>query len=148
MADNPPTGPEVRTRRPVGRVRVRVRALRIKAHSTPGGKVAFKVTVAVVGGALVVLGLVLVPLPGPGWAIVFGGLAILAIEFVWARRLMHRLRLVISAWTRWLRRLPMLLRIAFGLAVLVVLVSAGWQWVQHRYGVESAAEFWRYITTH
>ncbi len=32
-------------------------------------------------------GVRLVPLPGPGWLIVFLGLAILGTEFAWARRL-------------------------------------------------------------
>jgi uncharacterized protein (TIGR02611 family) len=31
----------------------------------------------------------LVPLPGPGWLIVFAGLAILATEYVWAQRLLN-----------------------------------------------------------
>jgi len=35
------------------------------------------------------VGIVLIPLPGPGWLIVFGGLAILATEYVWARRLLN-----------------------------------------------------------
>ena len=33
-------------------------------------------------------GSILVPLPGPGWLIVFAGLAILATEYVWAQRLL------------------------------------------------------------
>ena len=47
-----------------------------------------RIAVAAGGFGLVVLGLILVPLPGPGWAIVFGGLALLATEFVWAERLL------------------------------------------------------------
>jgi len=34
------------------------------------------------------LGLALVPLPGPGWLIVFLGLGIMATEFAWAERLL------------------------------------------------------------
>ena len=37
---------------------------------------------------IVVGGLALVPLPGPGWVIVFIGLAIWASEFEWAQRLL------------------------------------------------------------
>jgi uncharacterized protein (TIGR02611 family) len=36
-------------------------------------------------------GLALVPLPGPGWAIVFVGLGMLALEFEWAEKLMERI---------------------------------------------------------
>lgn len=35
------------------------------------------------------VGLALLALPGPGWAAIFVGLAILATEFHWARRLLH-----------------------------------------------------------
>jgi len=45
-----------------------------------------KVTVAIIGGLVVLVGLVLVPYPGPGWLIVFAGLAILSTEFVFAQK--------------------------------------------------------------
>ncbi len=41
-----------------------------------------------VGSAIVVVGIILLPLPGPGWAIIFLGLAVLATEYVWAHRLL------------------------------------------------------------
>lgn len=48
------------------------------------------------GVALVVLGLFLLVLPGPGILTIAGGLAVLAIDFVWARRTLdwmkHRYR--------------------------------------------------------
>lgn len=43
------------------------------------------VATVVLGFFLIVLGLILVPLPGPGWLVVFAGLAILSLEFVWAQ---------------------------------------------------------------
>ena len=39
---------------------------------------------------VVLAGLALVPLPGPGWAIVFIGLGMLALEFEWAENLMEK----------------------------------------------------------
>lgn len=47
-----------------------------------------RIAVTIAGFTVTIVGLLLVPLPGPGWAIVFGGLAILATEYVWARRLL------------------------------------------------------------
>ncbi len=38
-----------------------------------------------IGLAVVVVGIILLPLPGPGWVIIFGGMAIWATEFVWAQ---------------------------------------------------------------
>ena len=47
---------------------------------------AYRVGVGVVGLVVLGLGILAIPYPGPGWAIVFVGLAILATEFEWARR--------------------------------------------------------------
>ncbi|WP_181806805.1 TIGR02611 family protein [Streptomyces shenzhenensis] len=38
-----------------------------------------------VGLAIVGVGIVLLPLPGPGWVIIFAGMAVWATEFVWAQ---------------------------------------------------------------
>lgn len=51
-----------------------------------------KVAVAFVGVVVILIGIPLIPLFGPGWLIVFSGLAILASEFEWAGRLRDRIR--------------------------------------------------------
>jgi uncharacterized protein (TIGR02611 family) len=48
--------------------------------------------VTIVGVVVVIVGIILCPLPGPGIAIIIGGLAILATEYVWAKRLLHWVR--------------------------------------------------------
>ena len=53
------------------------------------GRNARRVAVTIAGFVVMIVGLILVPLPGPGWLIVFAGLAILATEYVWARRLLN-----------------------------------------------------------
>ena len=46
---------------------------------------------AAIGGFLVVLlGIILIPLPGPGLLVVAVGLAVLALEFAWAEHLLER----------------------------------------------------------
>lgn len=47
--------------------------------------VSWQVGVFVVGLAVVVVGVIMLPLPGPGWLVIFGGMAIWATEFVWAQ---------------------------------------------------------------
>ncbi|MGW4731604.1 TIGR02611 family protein [Streptomyces shenzhenensis] len=47
--------------------------------------VSWQVGVFVVGLAVVVAGIIMLPLPGPGWVVIFGGMAIWATEFVWAQ---------------------------------------------------------------
>ena len=49
---------------------------------------AYRIVVAVVGLAVLAVGILAIPYPGPGWAIVFLGLGILATEFRWAQRLL------------------------------------------------------------
>lgn len=46
----------------------------------------------VIGFTLLLLGVLMWFTPGPGWAAVIGGLAILAAEFVWARRLLNKIK--------------------------------------------------------
>ncbi|MGB4782402.1 PGPGW domain-containing protein [Candidatus Methylomirabilis sp.] len=55
-------------------------------------KQAKRVIVVVVGFTVLVLGIVLIVLPGPAVLVIPLGLAILATEFVWARRLLIRFR--------------------------------------------------------
>lgn len=47
----------------------------------------------IVGGfTLLLIGIVMLVTPGPGWLVIFLGLGLLAAEFVWARRLMDRMK--------------------------------------------------------
>jgi len=55
-------------------------------------KQARRAIVIVVGFTVLVLGIVLIVLPGPAVLVIPLGLAILATEFVWARRLLVRFR--------------------------------------------------------
>jgi len=50
---------------------------------------AFRV---VSGFTLLLVGAIMVITPGPGWLTIFLGLSLLAAEFVWARRLMNRIK--------------------------------------------------------
>jgi uncharacterized protein (TIGR02611 family) len=47
-----------------------------------------RILVTAVGGFLVIVGVALLVLPGPGWLLIFIGLGILATEYVWAERLL------------------------------------------------------------
>ncbi len=54
-------------------------------HSMP-----YRVAFMVLAFAVLLGGIALIPLPGPGWAIVFLGLGMLALEFKWAENLMEK----------------------------------------------------------
>ncbi|GLY30438.1 hypothetical protein Kisp02_38030 [Kineosporia sp. NBRC 101731] len=86
----------------------------------------YRIVVGLVGGAIVVGGLVLVPLPGPGWLIVFVGLAVLATEFTWAARLEQFARKQVSAWTAWLMTQPIYIRALVGLGTALLVAAFFW----------------------
>jgi len=54
-----------------------------------------RLVVGVVGSTLVLVGILLIVLPGPAFLVIPIGLAILALEFDWARRLLRRAK---DAW--------------------------------------------------
>jgi uncharacterized protein (TIGR02611 family) len=100
-----------------------MRAWRESIRRRPTAYRFYRAAIGVVGGAIVVGGLALIPLPGPGWVIVFVGLAVLATEFVWAERLEKFARRQVKAWTHWLGRQPIMIRLLFGVLTLVFVVA-------------------------
>lgn len=103
-----------------------LRPARSWVYRKPGGPLIWKTLIAVLGAAVVGVGLLLIPLPGPGWAVVFLGLAVWATEFVWAQRLLRRGRRLLREWTAWLGRQPLLVRGLAGLLGLALLAGLGY----------------------
>jgi hypothetical protein len=50
---------------------------------------ARRLGIFIAGTTIVVIGIILLALPGPGWLVIFAGLAVLASEFTWAERLLR-----------------------------------------------------------
>ena len=117
-----------------------------RVRSTPGGRLALKIGIGVLGGLVVALGIILIPFPGPGWAIVILGLAIWAIEFTWAKRLLHFTRRQVHSWTRWIGRRPAPIRALLSVAGLLFAGAVVWSAVRLTFGVDfypQAATGWR-----
>ena len=55
-------------------------------------RLARRIVIGVIGGTLVVFGLIMLVTPGPGLVGIAAGLAVLAVEFTWARIWLKRLR--------------------------------------------------------
>ncbi|MFI6597153.1 TIGR02611 family protein [Nonomuraea sp. NPDC050536] len=89
-------------------------------RSTRTGALTLKIVIGVIGAVMVVGGLIMVPFPGPGWLVVFAGLAVLATEFHWAHRVLEFGKRTLHAWTEWYKRQGWTVRIV----VLVVTVAA------------------------
>jgi len=69
-----------------------------------------KIFIAFMGGTVLLVGAAFLVLPGPGLPIVAAGLAILATEFIWARRALRNAKGAVAKVRRksglkdWLRR--------------------------------------------
>jgi uncharacterized protein (TIGR02611 family) len=60
-----------------------------------------KFFIALIGGTVVSIGVAMLVLPGPGVLVIAGGLAILATEFIWARRAMRQAKSAVARARRW-----------------------------------------------
>ena len=55
-----------------------------------------KLIIAIVGGTVLLIGVALIVLPGPAFIVIPIGLAILATEFAWARRVVVRAKAMVG----------------------------------------------------
>lgn len=55
-------------------------------------KLARRVAISIIGTTVLVLGVVMLVLPGPAFLVIPAGLAILAVEFAWARKWLRVVR--------------------------------------------------------
>jgi uncharacterized protein (TIGR02611 family) len=77
---------------------------------------AYRIGVGIVGALIVALGIVTIPLPGPGWLTVIAGLFVLATEFTWAERLLEFTKKHVKRWTDWVTAQPVWIRTLIALA--------------------------------
>ncbi|MBK8914559.1 MAG: PGPGW domain-containing protein [Phycisphaerales bacterium] len=63
-----------------------------RAGPTAVYRTARKVAVAIIGGTVLLLGIIMIVTPGPAVVVIPAGLAILATEFAWAAWMLRKLR--------------------------------------------------------
>jgi len=95
-----------------------------KIHKTK--RAIKKSTIGVIGGTVVILGLIMVPYPGPGWVVVFAGLAILATEFDSARRVLDYAKGKYDDWQTWLKAQATYIQVFFWLLTFAIVVTTLW----------------------
>lgn len=100
------------------------------------GRQSKKIAVGIIGGLVVLVGIVMIPYPGPGWLVVFAGLAILATEFTFASRLLHFAKGKYNAWVRWLKHQHIAVRIVVLCGTGVVVVAT--LWIVNAFGISGA----------
>jgi uncharacterized protein (TIGR02611 family) len=111
---------------------------RIRAN--PTGRLALKIGIGVLGGLVIALGIVLIPFPGPGWAIVILGLAIWAVEFAWAKNLLEFTKRNVKAWTSWIGRQSLPARAVIGVVGMIFVAAIVWGSVRLSFGIDLIQE--------
>jgi uncharacterized protein (TIGR02611 family) len=64
----------------------------VRSLLSHGYRTVRRVLIAATGAAIVAVGVAMLVLPGPAFIVIPAGLAVLALEFTWARRLLHEAR--------------------------------------------------------
>jgi uncharacterized protein (TIGR02611 family) len=101
----------------------------------------YRIVVGVVGLIVLGVGILAIPYPGPGWAIVFIGLGILATEFTWARRLLAYARERYDKVMDWFHRQHAIVQILGGIVTALIVFATLWllgalDWTAEFVGVE------------
>ncbi|GAA2650723.1 TIGR02611 family protein [Nonomuraea recticatena] len=109
-------------------------------RSTRTGALTLKIIIGVIGTVMVVGGLIMVPFPGPGWLVVFAGLAVLATEFHWAHKVLEFGKSVLQAWTEWYKQRGWTVRIIVLLVTLAAMGVIIWAALKFSLGIDLFAE--------
>ncbi|TWE12912.1 uncharacterized protein (TIGR02611 family) [Rudaeicoccus suwonensis] len=99
---------------------------RARLRTKPPLNAAYRIGIGFLGLVVVAVGAAAVPLPGPGWLIVFAGLGIWGTEFAWARDLLHFARRKVHGWNQWLAPKPWWVKALVGLVVCAFVLGAMW----------------------
>lgn len=81
-----------------------LKRFRALVDKKPWLALAYKITIAFIGGVVILAGIAMLVLPGPGWLTIFLGLAIMGTEFHWARRILTWLRMKVRQYADRYRR--------------------------------------------
>lgn len=99
------------------------------------GRELKRVLVGILGGLLLLLGIIAIPYPGPGWLIVLASLALLSTEFDWAQKVLHYVRHKYDIWQKWARDQKRWLQATLFTATCIITVLT--LWLLNAYGYTS-----------
>ena len=99
---------------------------RDKLRDRPKLDFVYRIGVGIVGLIVFVVGIVAIPYPGPGWAILFIGLGILATEFEWARRLLAYAKERYDRFMDWFQSQPAWVQVLGGVLTALFVAATLW----------------------
>jgi uncharacterized protein (TIGR02611 family) len=99
---------------------------RRRLRANPATAKVYRVGVFVLGLVIVVVGLLLIPFPGPGWLIVIAGLAIWATEFEKAQRVLEFVKSKLRIWEEWVKRQNLLVKGLVGIVGVAFIATVLW----------------------
>ncbi len=99
---------------------------RDRLRERPRAEFVYRIVVGVIGLVVLGVGILAIPYPGPGWAIVFVGLGILATEFDWARRLLAYARERYDKVMDWFHRQHAIVQILGGVFTALIVAATLW----------------------
>lgn len=99
---------------------------RRRLRANPTTRPVLRSVVAVLGLVLVLGGLALVPLPGPGWLIVIIGLAVWASEIEPASDLLEWVKRQVRRWEEWVRAQSHLVKALVGVGTFLFVAGVLW----------------------
>ena len=65
---------------------------------------SWQVVIFLIGLAIVVGGVIMLPLPGPGWLVIFAGIGVWGTEFPWAQRVLRWTKQKLHEWAEWVKK--------------------------------------------
>jgi uncharacterized protein (TIGR02611 family) len=89
-------------KRKLARYNNRMESFKRSWRNVPSG--VRKPLVLIIGSLIVIAGIIFLPLPGPGWVIIFAGFALLATEFTFAERVQDWLVQIFKIGAYYLRK--------------------------------------------
>lgn len=82
--------------------------------------------VILAGSVVLLLGIIMVFYPGPGWLVIFAGLAILASELEFAGKILDKVHYRYDRWQAWLMRQNKIIQFGFMTGTGIVVVATAW----------------------
>ncbi|MGN7779002.1 TIGR02611 family protein [Mycolicibacterium sp. 22603] len=99
---------------------------RDRLRERPVADLIYRSVVGVVGTLVLIVGIIAIPYPGPGWAIVFLGLGILATEFRAAQVVLQWVRIRYDRAMDWFGRQHIAVKALSALLTAAVVIASLW----------------------